>query len=303
MVAKGVSIIKREKVTGILIHPTSGNFLLTSYILHGLTGIPLYVYILDLYSAAQTYKIRKLVALGLEKTVMKVSKKVFVMSETLQNFYQRKYNVETVLLRHPIELPHDCTPISGNVSIDRNDKKSIVFTGMIYEAQLDALQNLVSAVNGLSGVEFHIYSQRTIPKLIELGLAGRNVVHHGFVAPSETVSIQRRADILFLPMAFNSPYPDVIKTASPGKLPEYLASGTAILVHAPEDAYISWYARKYGWGLVVDKPEPLLLKEAIRDLLNNGVITKLLIENAFNTVLMHEESKVSNAFKEGMGLM
>ncbi|MBI3596523.1 MAG: glycosyltransferase [Nitrospirae bacterium] len=303
MVAKGLSIIRKEKVTDILIHPTSGNFLLASYILHRLTGIPLYVYMLDLYSAAQTFKIRKLMSVPIERLVMRASKKVFVMSEALQDFYKRKYNIQTVLLRHPIELPQNGSRIAKKVKINRNTKKTIVFTGMIYEAQLDALQNLVSAVNELSEVEFHIYSQRAVPKLITMGLSGSNIIHHGYVDPSKISSIQREADILFLPMAFNSPYPDIIKTASPGKLPEYLASGAPVLVHAPEDAYISWYAKTYRWGLVVDKPSPELLKEAIWNLLNNGTLREQLVENALKTVQMHDGLAVSTILQKYMGVI
>lgn len=300
MVAKGFSIIRKEKITRLLVHPTAGNFLLASYILHRLTGIPLYVYMLDLYTASQTYKIRKLMAVPIEKAVMKVVKKVFVMSEALQDFYRNKYNVETVLLRHPVELPEGYYRISEKLGRIR-EKKIILFTGMIYEAQLGALQNLAIALKSMREVEFHIYSQRTVPKLISLGLSGSNIIHHGYIDQSKVSSVQKDADILFLPMAFNSPYPDIIKTASPGKLPEYLASGTPILVHAPEDAYISWYARKYGWGLVVDQPDPELLKEGIQNILNDSALSKCLIENAFKTVRMHDGAKVSSDLQRSMG--
>lgn len=302
MVARALSIIKKENINRILVHPTSGNFLLASCILNRLTSIPLYIYMLDLFTASHTYKIRKLMAVPIEKAVMKIAEKVFVMSESLQDFYKNKYNRETVLLRHPIELSPDSTLTSTKSIVSMSHKKTIVFTGMIYEAQLDALQNLVQVVNEMQNVEFHIYSQRTVPKLISLGLCGTNVIHHGYVDHFEILQIQRSADILFLPMAFNSPHPDIIKTASPGKLPEYLASGTPVLVHAPEYAYISWYARKYGWGLVVDKPDAELLRGAIRNILNNNALAEQLVKNASNTVLLHEESVVAGILKSHLGM-
>lgn len=302
MVAKGLVIIRKEKITDLIVHPISGNFLLASYILHRITRIPLYIYVLDLYTAAQIYRIRKLMSVPIEKAAIKVAKKVFVMSEALKDFYRNKYDIEPVLLPHPIELKPYNAQIMKNMQKARDGKKVIAFTGMIYEAQLDALQNLVSAVNGMSEVEFHIYSHRTTSKLMSLGLSGSNIIHHGYVEPSKITDIQRDADILFLPMAFNSPYPDIIKTASPVKLPEYLASGTPILVHAPEDAYISWYARKYGWGLVVDKPDLELLREAVQVLLRDDFLKEKLVQNAFNTVQMHEESKVSNTLQKCLGI-
>lgn len=106
--------------------------------------------------------------------------------------------------------------------------------------------------------------------------------------------------ILFLPMAFNSP--DIIKTASPVKLPEYLASGPPILVHAPEYAYITWYAKKYGWGFVVDKPDLELLKEAVQVLLRDDFLKENLVQNTFNTVQMHDEVIVSNTLQKCLGI-
>ncbi|MBI5408617.1 MAG: hypothetical protein HZA14_04560 [Nitrospirae bacterium] len=304
MVARGLSVIKKEKITALLTHPTSGNFLLASYILHRLTGLPLYVYILDLYTASQTYRIRKLMSAPIEKAVMKASKKVFVMSETLKDHYDGKYNIDTALLRHPVELPSDNpAPVLKNAEKKIHKKKTVVFTGMIYEAQMDALRNLAAAVKGMQGVELHIYSQRTTAKLLSLGLSGADVVHHGFVEASKMPGVQREADVLFLPMAFESPYPEIIRTASPGKLPEYLISRTPVLVHAPQDAYIAWYARKYGWGFVVDKPDPGLLREALSGIMRDGALRDRLIENALNTARLHEASKVADALKKGLGLI
>jgi glycosyltransferase involved in cell wall biosynthesis len=83
-------------------------------------------------------------------------------------------------------------------------------------------------------------------------------VPHGDIAP-----VQRQADILFLPLAFNSPIAEVIRTSAPGKTGEYLSVGKPILVHAPEDTFISWYFRQHQCGLVVDRDDTNLLALAI----------------------------------------
>ena len=43
----------------------------------------------------------------------------------------------------------------------------------------------------------------------------------------------KRADAVFLGLSFGSDHPEVIKTATPARLPEYMASGTPLIVHAP----------------------------------------------------------------------
>ena len=125
-----------------------------------------------------------------------------------------------------------------------------------------------------------------------MGIAGERVTCR-FAHKSEIPSIQRDADILFLPLAFDSPYPDLIKTASPSKMPEYLAAGRPILIHAPEYSYIAHYARERGFGMVVDRPDPEELKRALLLLLEDESLRKRVVLNALKTVQNHDARKVS----------
>ena len=76
--------------------------------------------------------------------------------------------------------------------------------------------------------------------------------------------------MLFLPLAFNSPYPQILRTAAPGKMGEYLASGRPILVHAPSDSFVAWYFREHQCGLVVDENDPAQLLMGIRRILTDS---------------------------------
>jgi glycosyltransferase involved in cell wall biosynthesis len=82
------------------------------------------------------------------------------------------------------------------------------------------------------------------------------VRHYGHVADAEAQRLQTEADILFLPLAFDSPAPEVVRTALPGKFAEYLASGRPMLVHAPPDSFVAWYCRCHQCAVVVDKTDP-----------------------------------------------
>ena len=81
--------------------------------------------------------------------------------------------------------------------------------------------------------------------------------------------IQQRADILFLPLAFNSPYPEIVKTASPGKIGELLAAKLPVLVHAPADSFVSWYFNQHSCGLVVSENDPVELAKGIERLVSD----------------------------------
>jgi len=102
---------------------------------------------------------------------------------------------------------------------------------------------------------------------------------HGIIGPivlhqheplSAMPTIQKEADILFLPMAFASPYPEIVRTSSPGKMGEYLATGRPVLAHAPPNSFISCYLRTHKCGVVVDRNEPEDVAQAISSILTDA---------------------------------
>jgi glycosyltransferase involved in cell wall biosynthesis len=133
---------------------------------------------------------------------------------------------------------------------------------------------------GIPNLKIHLYTQQSKDQLVENTYKGLLVVHEA-LPTTEMPAIQRNADILFLPLAFRSKFPEVIKTSAPGKIGEYLASKKPILVHAPKDSFVSWYFRKHDCGLVVDQDNPQLLAKAIERLLEDKQLQQTLSENAY----------------------
>lgn len=293
---KGLRVSRIYKMDAMLVLPDSGGFELTGFLLHIITGIPIFVYFFDMYYApGRLDSVRLFVARILEKLLFLAASSVFVMSEPLQEHYQQKYGVQPVMLPHPVDL----TLYNNQKERLKEESKShyykIVFTGMIYQAQIDAIRNVAQAVNSLTeaDVKLALYTPVSPNKLAGLGIDGPKVEYY-FIPHHEIPGVQMSADILLLPLAFDAPYPDIIRTASPSKMPEYLAAGRPILVHAPSYSYISRYAREHGFGLVVDKPDINVLKEAIMRLLSDQKLRSRLVENARDTAKKnHDAEKVS----------
>lgn len=301
MIWQCVNVIRKEKVTRIVVCPSVGTCLLTACVAHKLTGIPLYLYMLDLFEENKHHGLRGIMAGIIEPYSMRTASNIFVISEAMRDHYYSKYRIRAILLPHPIDLD------SAKPSHDRNprsimgyNKHKIVFTGRIYEAHLDAVRNLTRAVAGLHNVEFHIYTSMSKLFLKRHEIIGENIYYHKFTPLQDVIGVQQDADYLFLPMAFDSPYQHIIKTASPAKLPEYLLSGRPIIVHAPPSSYVSWYAKNFGWGLVVDKSEPILLKEAVLNLINNEQLQVQLVKNARRTASLHGIERVVELFRGGL---
>lgn len=143
---------------------------------------------------------------------------------------------------------------------------SIVYTGSIYHAQLDTFDNLIAAIKDLdTPTRLHVYTSQTEDELASMGLVA-GFERHDHLDRTAIQEVQRRADILWLPLAFRSPSPTVIATAAPGKLGEYLASGRPVLVNAPADSFTSWFCREHRCAYVVSDPGASSISAAIEEI-------------------------------------
>ena len=103
--------------------------------------------------------------------------------------------------------------------------------------------------------------------------------------------------MLFLGLGFETAHPAVIRTAAPAKLPEYMASGRPILVHAPRGSHFADYVREAGFAEVVDVPEEEALRAALLRLLEDAELAGRRAARARELVLeRHEASHVREEF-------
>ncbi len=151
----------------------------------------------------------------------------------------------------------------------------------MYHAHYDSFRNLVTAIKEITDpkIMLHIYTSQLKADLEREKIIGP-IVLHKHVNQRSVVHAQHKADILFLPLAFNSPIVEVIKTSAPGKMGEYLESGRPILVHAPADSFVSWYFKKYNCGIVVDQNKPKVLVKALLQILQDNDLRNTVMNNA-----------------------
>ncbi|MFQ5458069.1 MAG: glycosyltransferase, partial [Myxococcota bacterium] len=119
---------------------------------------------------------------------------------------------------------------------------------------------------------------------------------------NEAMRLQREADLLYLPLAFETPWEDEIRTVYPTKAVEYLLSGTPILLHAPPGCYTVEDARRYGWAYVVDTQNPAALGEAVRILLEDTNLRRRLTQSARAAALARDARAIAGGLQADMGL-
>lgn len=240
-----------------------------------LLGIDFVAYMFDDFKLQFTNSKDKRWSAYFEKRVVLAAKTIIVPNTFLGKRYVDRYSIEPVIISNPLPT----VKVKPRNHFRQSTKGKIVYSGAIYEAQRDAIANLAAASTAYppGEVELHLYT-RHFHRYNHWSFP--NVFFHEAVTPDEIFQIQKSADILFLPLAFASPYPDLILTSCPGKTAEYLASGIPILAHVPSGSYVEWLLQKNGAGLVVTDPQGKGLKEAIDSLMSDRGLRDRLVKNA-----------------------
>ena len=251
-----------------------------AYLAGRIARVPYYAYVFDYYSFQWLNAVDLFFAQRFEPILLKGAAGVIVTNEFLREEYYRRFGVEAVVIHNPCDGLSPGSMTSAPWPANKGEIR-IVYTGAVYHAQYDAFHRLIAALRLLEKPELklHIYTAQPAEHLEKHDICGP-VVHHVHTRQSEMGRVQEEADILFLPLAFDSPISRVIRTSAPGKMGEYLASGGPVLAHAPADSFVSWYFRQNRCGLVVDERAPEVLAEAIARIVADSDLRTRLRENA-----------------------
>ena len=244
--------------------------------------VPFIVYVLDDYVHQWTGYRRKIAAF-FERRFIGAASRVIVLNEFVQQDYAARYGLSPIVLHNPVSLP-DLQAIDQAATSVEGGRVDIVYTGSVYHAHFDAFRNLIAVLGRpeFNAVNLHIYTSQPLEWLKSHGIEGAGVHYHGHISQEEVLSVLRRADILFLPLALHSSIPEVIRSSAPFKMSEYLAIGRPILVHAPPGSFLSWYFRKYDCGSVVDADDTDVLAATLGKLIADAELRQLLSSNARN---------------------
>ena len=173
----------------------------------------------------------------------------------------------------------------------------LVYTGSVYSAQASAFRNLNAALNKLGGLfELEIYTPQPAAALAANGLDGPFVHHHPQAPWSTVLSLQCNADILFLPLAFDSAIPEAIRSSSPAKLGEYLAACRPILVHAPKGSFTTEILRQAGAAAIADTSSPDLLISALTAMAADPELRRRIVGNASRLAKEFHVERARDAF-------
>ncbi len=272
--------VKEQRASILLGISDHGPAIIATWIVARLTKRPYIIYLYDLYKGNNLTFIDRLFAACLESTIFRGAQTVIVTNEETEAYYRERYGQRTKLsVIHNSVFPE--VYAQRRQTYQPKPPYSILFTGHVYWAQEQSVLNLIQAMDQLTDipVQLDLYvpdASENIKALVH----GRPNIKLQVAAQSEMPAIQGAATLLFLPLAWHTSSPAIIRTASPGKFTDYLAAGRPILVHAPDYAFVSRYVRKNQLGIVVDNNEVAALAKAIREFLADPVKGKAFVERS-----------------------
>lgn len=291
-------LVERPSVTTVYAASDNGTFLLGTYWAVKATDKRFVVHLFDLYRGNAFGPFRQLLARFYESRILQRANQIIVTSKHTQEYLVQRYGrgitKKISVIGHP--LPDRASQRQAPTH-RTGSPFEIIYTGTLGWPQKDCLVDLVCATRSMENIQITILAPYSPEQMAAWHLTGPHV-EIGSVSPEEAERRQQAADILFLPMTFHPESHDIVATASPGKIAEYLESGKPILVYAPPFSHVARYAKETGFGLVVNQEGDEPLQEAIRRLQTDKNLQKDLVAHARQAFLdNHEEQGVLSRFR------
>lgn len=178
----------------------------------------------------------------------------------------------------------------------------LIYTGTIAWSNDTSLRDVADTVAELHASGYHVrFDLFTLDHSTELG---RSYEQPGcvFVNPplphKDIPTILARADVLILPLNFDSYSIQFARYSMPTKTPEYMVSGSPVLVYAPPGLALTEYAQEFQWGHVVVNQGKEPLKRALLQLMSDQSLREQLGRRAQELAIdLHDAMRVRDGFR------
>ncbi|MGA2066643.1 MAG: glycosyltransferase [Thermoguttaceae bacterium] len=277
-----IQLARKFGVRRIYAHFPNDCFVIAAWQAAQTLGLPLTVYLDILWQESGAGN--PAMAAKYEHRVLQAADQRFAITEFAVDYLHQKHGLKFELIPHVIDaanLPAGLRPLP-------QDRPPVVhFSGGIYATMnLDSMVRLAEAAS-LAKLRpaIDLCTPDLPAPLAERGLTCR------YLSRPEVMQAQSQSTLLYLPQAFHSGRPEMIRHNFPTKAMDYVCSGRPILVHSPPDSYLAFLARREGFGLVVDRPDAQELAAAIDRLAADSSLQQELVARALEFARKRDSKK------------
>lgn len=195
-----------------------------------------------------------------------------VISRMMADSYQQRYGHRFEVVHNAIDLAHwDLGPRD----YERQGPFRILYTGAIWwNIQMPTLRIFGEVIDELANqghnIRLEIYTHPNFEKQYAAQIARPpHVEFKGLVPYEKMPRLMREADALLVPVTFDEDLLVYARYSMPTKVPEYMISGTPVILYGPPDAAPVDYALREQWGYPITEPDRENLKQRLIELMNS----------------------------------
>jgi Glycosyl transferase 4-like domain len=292
----GMRVIRQYRPRAIVaMYPDDGS-LLTGYLLHRWSGLPLLPYFCDLYLEDYRTGWHGRLARWLQPRVFRSARSVMAATGGLQEYFIKRYGLSTLCLPacvnepipHAVATKNPATPLV------------IGYSGTINATRVGSLKALLQVIGGDEGYRLRYFTPHTPQEIESAGVWDRNCSAEYIPDGERLVEKLGECDLLFLPLTFEATENSIeqLSTCFATKTYEYFLSGRPVLLHCRSEFAMARFFHLWQCGLVVTTPGPEGLKRAIDHLTSNAEVCAQLTTNALRALVQFEGTLISNQLRK-----
>jgi glycosyltransferase involved in cell wall biosynthesis len=222
------------------------------------------------------------------------------ISDEMGKAYKKRYNKDFITFHNPIDTQFWKANQKNNYEL--NKEPILLYAGKIslgVESSLELIAKAIDCVNKKLNINLRFVLQT---KEVPLWARDYSFVYNKiFVAYDDLPKVFSSVDFLILPYDFSDRSINYVKYSMPTKAPEYMISGTPILIFASEVTAIVKYAQKCEWAYVITENNSNSLARALESLILDKHLRQKIAENAKKIAEnTHSSLVVRSNFKEAI---
>ena len=270
---------------------------------HSYLKIPLIFHMMDDWPSTISYRgiFKKFWRKRIDQEFRKLLDRTSILmsiSHEMAREYKIRYRKDFITFHNAIDL--DFWNQWQRRSYELGESPTILYAGRIglgIESSLELFVRAIEQVNEETdrSVKFVLQTQEK-PQCTD---NYKSVMHNSFVSYSDLPKVFSEADFLLLPYDFTPESVKYIKYSMPTKAPEYMVSGTPIIILAPEETAIVKYAEREEWAKVITENRISAIAESVKQLITDKELRQRIAQNAIEIAKKnHNRNDVKKMFRE-----
>lgn len=207
------------------------------------------------------------------------------VSPYMADHYKKRYGMAGQILYPSRAQDAPCFDSPPSRLLGSRPNPVFAYGGTINFSGYPSVLRRVAEVLALVGGKLLIFGPTDRERAKAIGLDLPNIIYRGMVTSEKMIhSFREEADVLILPMSFESRDTSNMMISFPSKLTDYTASGVPILICGPHYcSAVRWARENPGVAAVVDVEDTSELTAVIKNLCNNPSLRCQLGARAMET--------------------